>query len=136
MDEIRISPAMSRNHARPPHREHAEASVPFNQGSKTSVIGPLSSTDVGATMGVEGAVDTGVFAPYVVGVFWRSEIELRLSRCDQQRGFQSRLKPHGVNIIGGTTEIPGESVVYLYYPLPVDWPNGHPIAAKTFRSPE
>ncbi len=38
---------------------------PFNTGKRISVIGALSFNGVGATMSIEGAVDTEVFDAYV-----------------------------------------------------------------------
>jgi transposase len=56
---------MTRDHARSPQGERAEVTEPFNSGSKVSVISSLSLTGVGATMEIEGAVDTQVFDAFV-----------------------------------------------------------------------
>lgn len=56
---------MTRSHARSLKGERAESVEPFNPGKKMSVIGSLSLTGVGATMSIEGAVDTEVFDAYV-----------------------------------------------------------------------
>jgi len=56
---------MTRSHARSLKGERAESVEPFKPGKKISVIGALSLTGVGATMSVEGSVDTEVFDAYV-----------------------------------------------------------------------
>lgn len=56
---------MTRTHARSPKGERAEVSEPFNYGKNTSVIGSLSLVGVGATMSIDGAVDTQVFDAFV-----------------------------------------------------------------------
>jgi transposase len=56
---------MTRNQARSPCGERAEVTEPFNGGSNVSVISSLSLTGVGATMEIEGAVDTQVFDAFV-----------------------------------------------------------------------
>jgi transposase len=56
---------MTRDHARSPQGERAEVTEPFNSGSKVSVISSLSLTGVGATMEIDGAIDTQVFDAFV-----------------------------------------------------------------------
>jgi transposase len=56
---------MTRDHARSPQGERAEVAEPFNSGSKVSVISSLSLTGVGATMEIDGAIDTQVFDAFV-----------------------------------------------------------------------
>lgn len=56
---------MTRTHARAPRGERAEVSEPFQRGKHISTISALSLTGVGATMSIEGAVDTQVFDLYV-----------------------------------------------------------------------
>ena len=56
---------MTRTHARSPKGERAEVSEPFNYGRNTSVVGSLSLTGVGATMSIDGAVDTQVFDAFI-----------------------------------------------------------------------
>lgn len=56
---------MTRTHARSLKGARAEVTEPFNRGSNTSVISSLSLTGVGATMSIEGAVDTPVFEAFV-----------------------------------------------------------------------
>ena len=65
IDEFAINLAMSRTHARAPRGERAEVSEPGHHGPNTSVISALSLSGVGATMTIEGAVDTQVFDLYV-----------------------------------------------------------------------
>lgn len=56
---------MTQTHTRSPQGERAEATEPFNRGNNVSVISLLSLTGVGATMEIEGAVDTQVFDAFV-----------------------------------------------------------------------
>ena len=56
---------MTRTHARSTKGERAEAIEPFNHGSNISVISSLNLTGVGATMAIEGAIDTPVFDAFV-----------------------------------------------------------------------
>lgn len=56
---------MNRTHARAPRGERAEVTEPGHHGPNTSVISALSLSGVGATMMIEGAVDTQVFDLYV-----------------------------------------------------------------------
>lgn len=56
---------MTRTHARSPQGARAEVTEPFNRGGNISVISSLSLAGVGATMSVEGAVDTLVFDAFV-----------------------------------------------------------------------
>lgn len=56
---------MTRTRARSPKGERAEVIEPFNHRSNISVIGSLSLNGVGATMAIEGAVETQVFDAYV-----------------------------------------------------------------------
>ncbi|MFN9288740.1 MAG: transposase, partial [Planctomyces sp.] len=65
MDEFGIDTTMTRSHARYLKGERAESVEPFKPGKKISVIGALSLTGVGATISVEGLVDTEVFDAYV-----------------------------------------------------------------------
>ena len=65
LDEFAIHTAMTRTHARAPRGERAEVSEPSRGGPNLSVISASSLTGVGATMTIEGAVDTPVFDQYV-----------------------------------------------------------------------
>jgi hypothetical protein len=65
VDEFGVNNAMTRDHARSPRGKRAEAIEPFNSGSNVSVISSLNLTGVGATMEIEGAVDTQVFDAFV-----------------------------------------------------------------------
>ena len=56
---------MTRTHARSPRGERAEVTEPFRRGERISVISSLSLLGVGATMSVDGAVDTQVFDAFV-----------------------------------------------------------------------
>ena len=56
---------MTRTHARSPRGERAEVTEPFRRGERVSVISSLSLAGVGATMSVDGAVDTQVFDAFV-----------------------------------------------------------------------
>lgn len=56
---------MTRTHARSPRGGRAQVTEPFNRGTNISVISSLSLTGVGATMSIEGAVDTLVFDAFV-----------------------------------------------------------------------
>lgn len=65
LDEFGINTAMTRTHARSLKGERAEVIEPFNRGNNISVISSVSLTGVGATMSIEGAVDTVVFDTFV-----------------------------------------------------------------------
>lgn len=56
---------MTRTHARSLKGERAEVVEPFNKGQNISVISSLSLAGVGATMSIEGAVDTQAFDAFV-----------------------------------------------------------------------
>ena len=56
---------MTRSHTRSLKGERAKSVELFNTGKRISVIRALSLTGVGATMSIEGAVDTEVFDAYV-----------------------------------------------------------------------
>lgn len=56
---------MTRTHARSPQGARAEVIEPFKRGPNVSVISALSLTGIGATMSIEGAVDTQVFDAFV-----------------------------------------------------------------------
>jgi hypothetical protein len=61
VDEFGINTAMTPAYARSPRGTRAQVSEPFNHGSNISVISSLSLAGVGATMSIEGAVNTQVF---------------------------------------------------------------------------
>jgi transposase len=65
VDEFGVNTAMTPAYARSPRGERAHVSEPFNHGSNVSVISSLSLAGVGATMSIEGAVNTQVFDAYV-----------------------------------------------------------------------
>jgi transposase len=56
---------MTPAYARSPRGTRAQVSEPFNHGSNSSVISSLSLAGVGATMSIEGAVNTQVFDAFV-----------------------------------------------------------------------
>jgi transposase len=65
IDEAGINLAMTRVYGRAPKGERVREPVPRNYGAQTSLISSLSLAGVGATMSIEGAVDTDVFDAYV-----------------------------------------------------------------------
>ena len=65
IDEAGINLALTRLYGRAPAGERVIERVPRNYGEQTSLISSLSLKGVGATMSVEGAVDTLVFDTYV-----------------------------------------------------------------------
>lgn len=65
IDEAGINLALTRLYGRAPAGERVIERVPRNYGEQTSLISSLSLAGVGATMSVEGAVDTLVFDTYV-----------------------------------------------------------------------
>lgn len=65
IDEAGINLAMTRLYGRAPRGERVIERVPRNYGKQTSIISSLSLGGVGATMVIEGAVDTDVFNAYV-----------------------------------------------------------------------
>jgi transposase len=65
IDEAGINLALTRLYGRAPAGERVIERVPRNYGEQTSLISILSLKGVGATMSVEGAVDTLVFDTYV-----------------------------------------------------------------------
>jgi transposase len=65
LDEFSINTAMTRTHARSLKGERAEVSEIFNWGMNISVISSLSLMGVGATMSIDGAVDTQVFDAFI-----------------------------------------------------------------------
>jgi len=68
VDEASTNTAMTRRYARAPRGERAYGRVPRNHGQNLSVIGALGVRGMVATMSVEGAVDTEVFAVLVTEV--------------------------------------------------------------------
>jgi transposase len=56
---------MTPAYARSPRGTRAQVIEPFNHGSNISVISSLSLAGVGATMSIEGAVNTQVFDAFV-----------------------------------------------------------------------
>src|SRR5262249_27357172 len=65
VDEFGVNTAMRPAYARSPGGMRAQVSVPFNHGSNISVISSLSLAGVGATMSIEGTVNTQVFDAFV-----------------------------------------------------------------------
>jgi transposase len=65
VDEFGINRAMSRIYARAPRGERARVKEPTERGSNISVISALRLSGVGATMMIEGAVDTQVWDVYI-----------------------------------------------------------------------
>jgi len=65
VDEFGINRAMSRIYARAPRGERARVKEPTERGSNISVISALRLSEVGATMMIEGAVDTQVWDLYI-----------------------------------------------------------------------
>ena len=65
VDEFGVNTAMTPAYARSPRGTRAQVSEPFNHGSNISVISSLSLAGVGATMSIEGAVNTQVFDAFV-----------------------------------------------------------------------
>src|SRR5262245_53815516 len=61
VDEFGIHRAMSRIDARAPRGERARVKEPSERGSNISVISALRLSGVGATMMIEGAIDTQVW---------------------------------------------------------------------------
>jgi transposase len=68
VDEASTNTAMTRRYARAPRGERAYGRVPRNHGQNLSVIGALGVRGMVATMSVEGAVDTEIFAVVVTEV--------------------------------------------------------------------
>ena len=65
IDEFGINTAMTRTRARAPMGQRAEVVEPFKRGSNFSVISAMGLQGVCASMMIEGAVDSQVFAAYV-----------------------------------------------------------------------
>jgi transposase len=65
VDEFGINRAMSRIYARAPRGERARVKEPYGRGTNISVISALRRSGVGATMTIEGAVDTQVWNLYI-----------------------------------------------------------------------
>jgi transposase len=65
VDETSTSIARTRSYARAPRGQRAYGAVPRNHGRNLSVIGALGLRGMVATVSVEGAVDTDVFAAFV-----------------------------------------------------------------------
>jgi transposase len=65
IDEFGINTAMTRTRARAPRGQRAEVVAPFKRGSSFSVISAMGLQGVCASMMIEGAVDSQVFAAYV-----------------------------------------------------------------------
>jgi hypothetical protein len=65
VDEFGINRAMSRICARAPRGERARVKEPTERGTNISVISALRLSGVGATMMIEGAVDTQVWNVYI-----------------------------------------------------------------------
>ncbi len=65
IDEFGIHTAMTRARARAPIGQRAEVVEPFQRGSHVSVISALGLQGVGASMMIEGAIDTPAFDAYV-----------------------------------------------------------------------
>ncbi len=68
VDEASTNTALTRRSARAPRGERAYGRGPRNHGQNLSVIGARGGRGMGATMRVEGAVDTAVFAVCVPAV--------------------------------------------------------------------
>jgi transposase len=64
-DEFGINRAMSRIYAGAPRGERARVKEPTERGSNISVISALRLSGVGATMMIEGAVDTQVWDVHI-----------------------------------------------------------------------
>src|SRR5262249_44935285 len=65
VDEFGIHRARSRIDARAPRGERARVKEPSERGSNISVISALRLSGMGATMMIEGAVDTQVWNLYI-----------------------------------------------------------------------
>ena len=65
VDEFGINRAMSRIYARAPRGERARVKEPTERGANISVISSLRLSGVGATMMIEGAVDTQVWNVFI-----------------------------------------------------------------------
>jgi transposase len=65
VDEFGVNRAMSRIYARALRGERARVKEPAERGSNISVISALRLSGVGATMMIEGAVDTQVWDVYI-----------------------------------------------------------------------
>ena len=61
VDEFGIHRAMSRIYARAPRGERARVEEPTERGANISVISAPRLSEVGATMMIEGAIDTQVW---------------------------------------------------------------------------
>jgi transposase len=68
VDEASTNTALTRRYARAPRGQRAYGRVPRNHGQNLSVIGALGVRGMVATLRVEGAVDTEVFAVVVTEV--------------------------------------------------------------------
>ena len=65
VDESGSNIALTPLYARAPKGERAHGSVPRNRGKNTTLLASLSLTGVGASMIIEGAVNTQIFEAYV-----------------------------------------------------------------------
>lgn len=65
VDESGSTIALTPLYARAPKGERAHGSVPRNRGKNTTLLASLSLTGVGASMIIEGAVNTQIFEAYV-----------------------------------------------------------------------
>jgi hypothetical protein len=65
VDEFGVHRAMSRIYARAPRGERERVKEPTAKGTNVSVISALRLSGVGATMMIEGAVDTQVWGSYI-----------------------------------------------------------------------
>ena len=65
LDEFGVHQGMTRNHARAPRGERAEAIERFETGPNISVITALTLSGVRAPMMIEGAIDANVLEHYV-----------------------------------------------------------------------
>jgi transposase len=65
VDEFGVHRAMSRIYARAPRGERARVKEPSAKGTNISVISALRLSGMGATMMIEGAVDTQVWDSYI-----------------------------------------------------------------------
>jgi transposase len=116
VDEFGVNTAMTPAYARSPRGERAHVNEPFNHGSNISVISSLSLAGVGATMSVEGAVDTQVFDAFVEHVLIPTLLEGDIVVLDN-------VKFHYSTRAVGLIEAAGASVLHI----PAYSPDFNPI---------
>src|SRR5690349_17952701 len=65
VDECGANIALTPIYARAPQGQRAQGSVPRNRGKNTTLLASLSLSGIGASLIIEGAVNTPIFEAYV-----------------------------------------------------------------------